>query len=147
MLILATSSQTFHSYFPLFDVDHLKIANCSNLTIVFYQLGNFGQALCIRSYHEDLILTWKSHNCSGIAFIQEDSAGGSKLIKQTLPMFKKNKIWRVWPWISSKAFSNNIPTFRFFCFFVEQNLMDSSYILWNKFQDYQLRFILTNHFW
>ena len=31
-------------------------------------------------------------------------------------------------------------------FFVERNLMGSSYILWNKFQDYQLRFILTNHF-
>ena len=84
MLILATWSQTFHSYFPLFDVDHLKIANCSNLTIVFYPLGNFGQALCIRSCHEDLILTRKSHNCSGIAFIQGDSAGGSKLIEQTI---------------------------------------------------------------
>ena len=82
MLILATSSQTFHSYFPLFDVDHLKIASCSNLTIVFYPLGNFGQASC----HEDLILTRKSHNCSGIAFIQGDSAGGSKLIEQTLLM-------------------------------------------------------------
>ena len=34
-----------------------------------------------------------------------------------------------------------------FCFFVERNLMDSSHMLWNKFQDYQLRFILTNHFW
>ena len=33
-----------------------------------------------------------------------------------------------------------------FFFFVERNLMDSSYILWNKFQDYQLRFILTNNF-
>ena len=84
MLILATSSQIFHSYFPLFDVDHLKIANCSNLIIVFYTLGNFEQALCIRSCHEDLILTRKSHNCSGIAFIQGDSAGGSKLIEQTL---------------------------------------------------------------
>ena len=84
MLILAMSSQTFHSYFPLFDVDHLKVANCSNLTIVFYPLGNFGQALCIRSCHEDLILTRKSHNCGRIAFIQGDSAGGSKLIEQTL---------------------------------------------------------------
>ena len=77
-------SQTFHSCFPLFDVDHLQIANCSNLTAVFYPLGNFGQALCIRSCHEDLIVTRKSHNCSGIAFIQGDSAGGSKLIEQTL---------------------------------------------------------------
>ena len=31
-------------------------------------------------------------------------------------------------------------------FFVERILMDSSYILWNKFQDYQLKFNLTNHF-
>ena len=31
------------------------------------------------------------------------------------------------------------------CFFVERILMDDYYILWNKFQDYQLRFILTNH--
>ena len=28
-----------------------------------------------------------------------------------------------------------------FWLFVERNLMDGSYILWNKFQDYQLRFI------
>ena len=69
---------------PLFDVDHLEIANCPNLTIVFYTLGNFGQALCIRSCHEDLILTRKSHNCAGIAFIQGHSTGGSKLIEQTL---------------------------------------------------------------
>ena len=61
--------------------DHLKIANCSNLTIViFYPLGNFGQASC----DEDLILTRKYHNCSGIAFIQGDSAGGSKMIEQTI---------------------------------------------------------------
>ena len=84
MLILATSSQTFHSYFPLFNVNYLKIANWSNLTIVFYPFGNFGQAFCIRSCHEDLILTRKSHNCSGIAFIQGDSEGGSKLIEQTI---------------------------------------------------------------
>ena len=82
--MLATPSQTFYSYLPLFDLDHLKIGNCSNLIIVFYPLGNFGQALCIRSCHEDLILTRKSHNCSGIAFIQGESASGSKLIEQTL---------------------------------------------------------------
>ena len=74
MLILATSSQTFHSYFPLFDVHHLKIANCP--------FGQFWAS--IRSCHEDLILTRKSHNCSGIAFIQVDSAGGSNLIEQTI---------------------------------------------------------------
>ena len=32
-------------------------------------------------------------------------------------------------------------------YFVELILVDSSYILWNKFQDYQLRFILTTIFW
>ena len=84
MSILATSSQTFHSYFPLFDVDHLKIANCS--------LGNFGQALCIRSWHEDLILIRKSHNCSGIEFIRGDTAGGLKLIEQTLNTFTQNPL-------------------------------------------------------
>ena len=70
---------------PLFDVDHLEIVYYSNLTIVFYSLGNFGQVLCIRLCHEDLILTRKSHNCAEIVFIQSDSAGGSKLIEQTLP--------------------------------------------------------------
>ena len=84
MLILATWSQASHSFFPLFNVDHLKITNCSDLTIVFYSLGKFGQALWIRSCHEDVILTRKSHNCAGITFIQGDSAGGSKLIEQTL---------------------------------------------------------------
>ena len=33
-----------------------------------------------------------------------------------------------------------------FAFFVERNLMDNCHVLWNKFQDYQLRLILTNHF-
>ena len=77
MSILATSSQTFYSYFPLFDIDRLKIANCS---LSFYPLGNFRQASC----NEDLILIRKSHNCSGIEFIRGDSAGGSKLTEQTL---------------------------------------------------------------
>ena len=43
-------------------------------------------------------------------------------------------------------FVNNVPEFRFFCFFVERILMDSSCILWKKVQDYQLWFILTDHF-
>ena len=47
-------------------------------------MGHSGQALCIRLCHEDMILTRKSHNCAGIAFIQGDSAGGSKLIEQNL---------------------------------------------------------------
>ena len=33
-----------------------------------------------------------------------------------------------------------------FAFFVEQIIMGSSYILWNKFQDYQLRFIFNKRF-
>ena len=82
---------------PLFDVDHLEIANCSNLTIVFYSLGNFGQALCIRSCHEDLILTRKSHNCAGIAFIQGESAGGSKLIEQTSKCLSVMQYKICWP--------------------------------------------------
>ena len=73
--------------FPLFDVDHMEIASCSNLTTVFYPLGNFGQVWCIRSCHEDLILTRKSHNCAGIAFIQGDPASDSRLIEQTLQLF------------------------------------------------------------
>ena len=64
-------------HLTLSDVDNLEIANYSNLTTVFYPLGNFRQALCIRSCHEDLVLTRKSHNCphncAGIAFIQGDS--------------------------------------------------------------------------
>ena len=28
-----------------------------------------------------------------------------------------------------------------FCFFVERHSMDGSYLLWNKFQDYQARYI------
>ena len=35
-----------------------------------YPFGNFGQALCFQSGHEDPILTGKSHNCAEIAFIQ-----------------------------------------------------------------------------
>ena len=40
--------------------------------------------LLIRSRHEDVILTRKSHNCAGTAFVQGDPTGGSKLIEQTL---------------------------------------------------------------
>ena len=31
-----------------------------------------------------MILTRKSHNCAGTAFVQGDTAGGSKMIEQTL---------------------------------------------------------------
>ena len=47
--------------------------------------------------------------------------------------------------ILSWAFLNNVHIFRFFCFFVERILKDNSNILWNKFQDYQLKFGLTSH--
>ena len=45
------------------------------------------QALFIRSCHEDVIFARKSHNCAGIAFVQGDSAGGSKLTEQTIQDF------------------------------------------------------------
>ena len=47
-------------------------------------MGDFGQALFISWYHEDAILTGKSRNCAGTAFVQGDSADGSKLTEQTL---------------------------------------------------------------
>ena len=84
ILTLATWYQTFHSYSPppsLFDTDHTEIAN---LIIVFYLLGDCGQALFIRSCHEDVILTRKSHNFAWTAFVQGDSRGGSKLIERNL---------------------------------------------------------------
>ena len=34
----------------------------------------------------------------------------------------------------------------FLLFFAERNLMDTSHILWNKFQDYQPRVTLKKHF-
>ena len=92
MALISLLSQASHSFFPLFHVDRLEIANCSNLTIVFYPLGNFGQALLIRSCHEDVILTRKSHNCDGIAFTQGDSAGGSKFMEQTLQLLLINSL-------------------------------------------------------
>ena len=67
---------------------------CLILTILKYQiallkhclycLGDLVQALLIRSCHEDVILTRKSHNCAETAFVQGHFAGGSKLIEQTL---------------------------------------------------------------
>ena len=48
---------------------------------------------------EDLISTRKSHNCAGIALIQGDSAGGSKLVEQTLlsqfdDVIGQHQIWK-----------------------------------------------------
>ena len=54
--------------------------------MVSYLLGDLGQALFIRSCHEDVIFTRKSHNCAGTAFVQGDSVGGSKLTEQTLKL-------------------------------------------------------------
>ena len=38
-----------------------------------------------------MILRRKSHNCAGTAFVQGDSAGGSKLTEQTL----QNRTWLI----------------------------------------------------
>ena len=69
---------------PLFYVDHLEIANCSNLSTVYYLLGDFGRELFIGPCHEDVVLTRKSHSCDRTAFVSGNSAGGSKLKKQAL---------------------------------------------------------------
>ena len=83
-------SQTSHNCFSLLDVVDLEIADCSNLiSIVYYLLGDLGQALFIRSCHENVIFTRKSHNCAGTAFVQGDSVGGSKLTKQTSSLGKE----------------------------------------------------------
>ena len=58
-----------------------QIAPLKHCLLLF---ADFGQALLIRSCHEDVILTRRSHNWAGTAFLQGDSAGGSKLIEQTL---------------------------------------------------------------
>ena len=50
--------------------------------------GDLGQALLERSYLEDVILARNSNNYVRAAFIQGDSAGGSKLIEQTLQSAK-----------------------------------------------------------
>ena len=46
--------------------------------MVYNLLGDLGQALFIRSCHEDVIFTKKSNNV-GTAFVQGDSVVGSKL--------------------------------------------------------------------
>ena len=52
----------------LFDIDTLEIAHCSKHCLL--PLGNLGQALIIRSCHEDVIFTRKSHDCAGTEFVQ-----------------------------------------------------------------------------
>ena len=42
-----------------------------------------------------MILTRKSHNCAGTAFVQGDSAGGSKLIEQTIQVVESTMNARV----------------------------------------------------
>ena len=63
-----------------------------------------------------------------------------------LPMLKKPQILKGLTVNLVQDLLKQCSHVQIFYFFVERNLMDSSYILWNKFQDYQLRFILTNHF-
>ena len=63
-----------------------------------------------------------------------------------LPMFKKPQNLKGLTVNLVQAFLNKVSAFTLFCFSVERILMDSSYILCNKFQDYRLRFILTNHY-
>ena len=52
-----------------------------------YPLGNFGQALCIRSCHEDLILIRKSHNCFGI---------DCSMTRRSWPMLKLFPVGSCW---------------------------------------------------
>ena len=77
-------SQKSLNCFALFDVDDLEIADCSGKALFVTYLGDLGQVLIIRLCHEDVIFTRKSHNCAGTAFVQGNSAGGSKLTEQTL---------------------------------------------------------------
>ena len=57
--------------------------------MVFYLLGDLGQALFIKLCYKDVIFTRKRHNCAGTAFVQGDSVGGSKLTEQSLPQLSK----------------------------------------------------------
>ena len=83
-LTLAIWFQTYRSCVPLFHIDNLEIANYSSKNIVFNFLGDFGQAMWMRSCHEDMILIRRSHNCTGTACVQGDSASCSNLTEQTL---------------------------------------------------------------
>ena len=117
------------------------------ITDHFKSLKTYWEKYVLRSRKYQNVFSQNKKNklTMKIFFLSARILTWNKNIFQNKTVFKNPKIWMVWPWISSKAFLNNVPTFRFFCFFAERNLMDSSYILWNKFQDYKLRFILTNH--
>ena len=54
-----------------------------------------------------------------------------------LPMFKNSKF----EGFDRECCRRPFKTMFLFAFFVERVLMISSHMLWNKFQDYQLRFI------
>ena len=84
MLILATWSQTSHSCFPLSDVDHLEIENCSNLPLSFTLWAISGNH-CLQD-HAMKIWFWQERAIIvlGLHSFRGDSAGGSKLIEQTL---------------------------------------------------------------
>ena len=72
---------------PPFDVNHLQIANCSNLSIVYCFWAILGKH-CLHNRAMKM-LTRKSYDCAGTAFVQGDSAGGSKLIEQALSQLSK----------------------------------------------------------
>ena len=79
----ATWFETYRSCFPLFDIDDFEI-EISLLKHCLLLFGRFRASIVIiRSCYEYVILTRKSHNCAGTAFVQGDSAGGSKFIEQT----------------------------------------------------------------
>ena len=69
---------------PRFIPTNLEVANCSDLSNVYYFLGDFGLALFIRLYLEDVVFVRKDYNCYGTVFVQGDFAGGSELTEQTL---------------------------------------------------------------
>ena len=58
-----------------------------------------------------------------------------------LPMFKKPQNLKGLTMNPVQGLFKQCSHIQIFSLFVERNLMDSSYIVWNKFQDYQLRFI------
>ena len=60
LMLILVNTLNISQLLPLFNFDHLKIANCS---LSFTLWGYFGKALCIRSCHENLILTIKSWDC------------------------------------------------------------------------------------
>ena len=63
-----------------------------------------------------------------------------------LPMYKKPKNLKGLTVNLVQGLFEQCSCIQMILLFVEWNFMDSSYILWTEFQDYQLRFILANNF-